>query len=75
MPDLNIRSIRVPVQRGDRIEMVHMDDPDPIPQGTEGTVMNVVNFGMTANIEVRWDNGRTLSLVYPDDAFIKLQGG
>lgn len=54
---------------GERIELLAMpDDPDPIPAGTRGTVTRVVRgypqgtatFG---EIDVAWDNGRTLNLI------------
>ena len=57
---------------GDRIEMVRMsDDPHPIPRGTRGTVERVqeMNLGgrFDTQISVKWDNGRTLSVITPPD--------
>lgn len=50
---------------GDRIELLEMpDDPDPVPVGTQGTVMFI--FGtetLNPQYDVRWDNGRTLMLI------------
>ncbi len=59
---------------GDRIRLVSMrDDPDPIPPGPLGTVRRVSHHGSGEDawqqIEVDWDNGRTLMLVVPPDAF------
>jgi len=53
------------VQEGDRIILVEMlDDPCPIEPGTQGTVASVHhNVGQ---IHVKWDNGRSLMLVPPD---------
>jgi len=44
------------------------DDPDPIPPGSTGTVTRVTE-GPLAQIEVRWDCGRSLSLVPGVDRF------
>lgn len=58
---------------GDRIKITGvMDDPDPLPVGSTGTVTSVVAFthgsvlGADAQICVDWDNGRTLMLVDTD---------
>lgn len=48
-----------PYPAGTRIRLVAMpDDPDPIPVGTEGTVVG----GSGAQLWVEWDNGRKLNL-------------
>ena len=55
---------------GDRIVLLSMPhDPDPIPVATEGTVeeVNDVGPGAFTQVEVRWDNGRTLMLSMPPD--------
>lgn len=59
-------------KKGDRVRLVFMpNDPDPIPEGTEGTVEEVVamDWGQDkkTQVYVRWDNGRTLSCVCPPD--------
>lgn len=64
-------------QEGDRIELLHMpNDPDPIPRGTQGTVTYVseLNFGRRpeTQIGVKWDNGRTLSVILPTDSIRKV---
>lgn len=60
-------------QPGDRIKVVGaMDDPDPIPVGTTGTVMSVSGVGTQfEQAIVNWDRSpdgrkRTLMLV-PED--------
>ena len=56
-------------RRGDRIRLLAMpDDPDPIPSGSTGTVISVTT-GTFAQIEVDWDNGRTLALIPGVDRF------
>lgn len=55
---------------GTRLELISMGkDPDPVPPGTRGTVERVNSLG---DIEVDWDNGRSLSLIPGEDSFRKL---
>jgi hypothetical protein len=59
---------------GDRVRLLAMhDDPDPIPAGQLGTVVSVSRHGGGTDtwhqIDVAWDNGRTLMLVCPPDDF------
>ncbi len=58
---------------GDRLRLIAMhDDPDPIPAGQLGTVVGVTRLGGSDawdQIDVAWDNGRTLMLVSPPDRF------
>lgn len=61
---------------GDRIKLLSMgNDPDPIPYGTLGTVQRVVDLSWGGKnewqVQVDWDNGRTLSLVCPPDLAVK----
>jgi len=60
-----------PARVGDRVTLVRMGgDPDPIAPGTVGTVLGTSQWvGGEWNIAVRWDNGRTLGLVFPEDRF------
>ena len=64
---------RLPRQ-GDRIRLLAMrDDPDPIQAGQLGTVVSVSRHSSARDawhqIDVAWDNGRTLMLVSPPDRF------
>jgi hypothetical protein len=43
------------------------DDPDPIPAGTLGTVAGVYPQRDWLQVDVRWDNGRSLMLCIPPD--------
>ena len=62
-------------QPGDRIRLLAMtDDPDPIPLGTIGTVISVRQLGSWSQVDVKWDNGRTLMLVVPPDQFEVISG-
>lgn len=51
---------------GKRIILGHMEDPDPIPDGSTGTIISVDDFG---HIHVRWDIGRSLSVIPGEDSF------
>lgn len=51
---------------GKRVRLIEMFEyPNPIAPGTEGTVYNV---GMDV-INVKWDNGRTLGMIWELDRF------
>lgn len=55
---------------GTRLELISMGkDLDPVPPGTRGTVERVNSYG---DIEMSWDNGRSLSLIPGEDSFRKL---
>ena len=51
---------------GTRLRLDHMDDPQAVPDGTEGTVQAVDDAGQ---LLMKWDNGRSLSLVPGEDSF------
>ena len=46
-----------------------MTDSDPVPIGTMGMVQGVNCFG---DLEVAWDNGRSLSVIYGEDVCRKV---
>jgi hypothetical protein len=45
---------------GKRIRMNHMDDMLPVPDGMEGIITGIDDIGQ---IQVKWDNGSTLSVI------------
>lgn len=57
----------LPYKPGDRIRLLEMDDPDPVPTGSTGTINSVRNMGEWLQIDVQWDSGRTLMLSVPPD--------
>ncbi|TWU38572.1 DUF4314 domain-containing protein [Novipirellula artificiosorum] len=53
---------------GDRIRLTSMtDDPDPIPTGTTGTVTGLHLQNGWTQVDVDWENGRSLMLSIPPD--------
>jgi hypothetical protein len=64
-----VESVRREYPAGTRVELVRMDDLQAPPVGTHGTVTGVDD---TASIEVSWDNGSGLRVVYGEDACRKL---
>ena len=56
------------LKKGDRIRLVSMpQDPDPIPVGSLGTVVEVHEHRDWTQVDVDWDNGRSLMLTMPHD--------
>lgn len=51
---------------GKRIRCDKMNDPYPVPSGTEGTISHVDDVG---TIHVIWDNGSMLGLVPNEDSY------
>jgi len=48
---------------GKRVRLIHMEDTEPIPVGTEGTIVGVDPVGF----RMKWDDGRTLTLIPEED--------
>ena len=56
------------LKTGDRVRLVSMtDDPDPIAPGELGTVVGVYPQSDWTQVDVDWDNGRSLMLSIPPD--------
>ena len=45
---------------GKRIRINHMEDLSPVPDGTEGIITGIDGIGQ---IQVKWDNGSSLSVI------------
>ncbi len=63
---------------GDRIRLTAMpDEPHPVPSGSIGTVAGVDRIGTGCDawfqVDVDWDNGRTLMLSIPPDEIVVLE--
>lgn len=51
---------------GKRIKMIKMNDPEPIEPDSLGTIVGVDGMG---DYLVKWDNGRTLSVIPDEDRY------
>jgi hypothetical protein len=51
---------------GKRIKMIFMEDSEPIEPGQMGTIIKLDGAGQ---IQVKWDNGRNLSVIPGEDRF------
>jgi hypothetical protein len=57
--------------KGTRVRLIHMGaDPDPVPDGSEGTVEHVDDVG---TISVKFDNGRHLGVCPPEDTIERIE--
>ena len=62
-----IAHLRGRYPEGTRLRCEQMEDPwAPVPPGTSGTVQFIDDAG---TIHMKWDNGRTLGLIYGEDRF------
>lgn len=52
---------------GQRVKLIHMQDPYPIPSGTLGTIEFIDDADQ---LHVNWDNGASLALILGVDKFI-----
>lgn len=58
------------VHPGDTVKLVKMPgDPDPLPDGIEGKIVDKYVYDSYAFLRVAWDNGRQLPLICPPDDF------
>lgn len=51
---------------GKRIKLIRMTDPYPVEPGTMGTITSIDGIGQ---IQVNWDNGRTLAVIPGEDEY------
>ena len=71
LQDFHERAMAGEVRVGDRIRLLSMtDDPDPVPPGTEGTVVEIVTHHDWFQIDVDWHGVESsLMLTVPPDKF------
>ncbi len=65
----NIQFLKDLYPTGTRVKLVEMNDIQAPPIGTLGTVMYVDDIG---TIHIKWDNGSTLGVAYPEDRVTKI---
>lgn len=69
LSEKELKELKKKYPAGTRIRLIHMpDDPYPIPDSTEGTVIEVNRAGQIA---VKWDNGSSLLLIVGVDEYEK----
>lgn len=64
-----VERVRKQYPVGCRVELIHMDDVQAPPVGTNGTVIGVDDTG---SLLMRWDNGSGLNVVYGEDIVRKV---
>jgi len=63
-----------PLKSGDRVRLISMtDDPVPIPIGATGTVTGLYPQSGWTQVDVEWDNGRSLMLSIPPDVVERIE--
>lgn len=70
IPENRLKQLREEYPKGERVELVKMDDAQAPPKGTKGTVVAVDDIG---TIHVMWDNGSSLGIAYGEDECRKVQ--
>ena len=69
---IKVELLRLMYPSGTRIKLIKMNDPpekDPVAPGSVGTVDLVDDGGQ---LQMRWDNGRSLALIPGVDEYIVL---
>ena len=67
-----IELLRAGFQRGCRVELLRMEDPQAPPIGTTGTVIGVDDLG---TVHVKWDNGSCLGVAFGEDDCRRIDNG
>jgi hypothetical protein len=68
-----MNNVNPKLNKGDRIYLVHMDDPYPsVYGGDEGTVIKAINVLGVDGYDVKWDNGSNLSIWSDVDVWMKV---
>ena len=65
-PSEEVEKIKKLFPVGTKIRLIHMDDSQAVPSGILGTVDHIDDDGQ---LHMKWDNGRTLALIYGVDQF------
>ena len=65
-PSEEVEKIKKLFPVGTRVRLIQMDDSQAVPSGILGTVDHIDDDGQ---LHMKWDNGRTLALIYGVDQF------
>lgn len=65
-PSEEVEKIKKLFPVGIRVRLIQMDDSQAVPSGTLGTVDHIDDDGQ---LHMKWNNGRTLALIYGVDQF------
>ncbi len=55
-----LKQLREEYPQGKKLQLIHMDDPYPVPPGTIGEVFWVDDIG---DIHMKWETGQSLALI------------
>lgn len=69
-PSEEVEKIKKLFPVGTRVRLIQMDDSQAVPSGILGTVDHIDDDGQ---LHMKWDNGRTLALIYGVDKFEKVE--
>ena len=65
--DKKLNMIKKLYPKGTKIKLINMKDDYPVPSGTKGVVDFIDGAGQ---IQMKWDNGSSLALIYGVDEFV-----
>ena len=63
-PKATVEALRKLYKKGTRVTLLQMSDKQAPPVGTQGTVVGVDDAG---SVQVHWDTGSSLSVVFGED--------
>ena len=64
-----LRCLRQQYPKGTRLQLISMEDPQGVPEGTVGEVELIDDIGQ---IHMKWENGSGLALIPEVDKFIRI---
>ena len=65
-----LRRLRAQYQQGTRLQLISMEDPHGVPEGTVGEVDFIDDAGQ---IHMKWETGSGLALIPGVDRFQKIE--
>ena len=64
-----VERLREQFPKGTRLQLISMEDPHGVPEGTVGEVDFIDDAGQ---IHMKWENGSSLALIPEVDKFIRI---